>query len=103
MANVVVDLNGFDVWGFVVEDDEDGVQVRLAIDDWLKLNFGVGQRIPVRLPDRDDVWLFVTHVTEVPPIVWIKLAQRVPAAAVRAGRQTRDQARPESDAACRPA
>ncbi|MBA4191177.1 MAG: hypothetical protein C0467_24620 [Planctomycetaceae bacterium] len=84
-------------WGFVVEQ-EVGVQVRLALDGWLKLNFGVGQRIPVRLPDRDNVLLFVTHVTESPPIVWITLARRVPVVAVRAVRRTRDQVQPESAA-----
>ena len=28
----------------------------------------------------DDVWLLVTHVTELPPIVWVRLAQRMRAA-----------------------
>ncbi|MCE9561527.1 MAG: hypothetical protein K8U57_05685 [Planctomycetes bacterium] len=99
MANVVVGLNGFEVWGFVVEQ-EAGLRVRLTLDDWLKLNFGVGQRIPVRLPDRDNVLLFVTHVTESPPIVWITLARQVPGAAVRGARRTRAQARQESAAPC---
>ncbi|MCE9566043.1 MAG: hypothetical protein K8U57_28825 [Planctomycetes bacterium] len=103
MANVVVGLNGFQVWGFVVENDGDGVQVRLALDDWIRMDFGVGQRIPVRLPDRDEVLLFVTHVTESPPIVWITLAQQVPVVAVRAERRTCDQAQPESAVAYRPA
>jgi hypothetical protein len=29
------------------------------------------------MPGRDDVWLFVTNVTELPPIVWVTMAKRV--------------------------
>ena len=35
-SNQVVGLNGFELWVFVVELD-DGVRVRLDIDDWQKL------------------------------------------------------------------
>jgi hypothetical protein len=95
MGSIIVGLNGFEVWGFVVEQ-ADGVQVRLALDDWLKLNLGEGQRVPVRLPERRDVWLYLTHVTELPPIVWITLARQVHGAvAARASRRERGPARQE--------
>jgi hypothetical protein len=38
---------------------------------------GFGWKIPVRLPGRADQWLFVTHATEIPPFVWVVLAERV--------------------------
>ncbi|MBA4192091.1 MAG: hypothetical protein C0467_29280 [Planctomycetaceae bacterium] len=77
--------------------------VRLALDDWLKLNLGEGQRILVWLLGRADVWRSVTHVTEMTLVIWITLARRVPVVAVRGARRTRDQVQPESAAAYRPA
>jgi hypothetical protein len=76
MGSVLVALNGLEVWAFVVEL-EDGLRVRFEIDDWNRLNLDLGNRVPVRLPGRADVWLFVTNVTELPPIVWVMLAKRV--------------------------
>lgn len=74
-----VALNGAEVWAYVVEADE-GLRVRFGVDDWQRLDLDVGRRIPVRLPGRDDVWLFITNVTELPPIVWVQLARRIRAA-----------------------
>jgi hypothetical protein len=74
-----VALNGAEVWAFVVEADE-GLRVRLNLDDWQRLNLGRGQRVPVRVAGKDDVWLFVTSVTDLPPVVWVTLAKRVRAA-----------------------
>jgi hypothetical protein len=36
--------------------------------------------IPVRLSHRDDVELFATHATELPPSVWGEMLRRVPVA-----------------------
>lgn len=71
-----VALNGAEVWAYVVETG-DGLRVRFSLDDWQRLNLGPGQRVPVRLPGKDDVWLFVTGTTELPPIVWVTMARRV--------------------------
>lgn len=79
MAGVRIGLNGAEVWAYVVEQD-DGCRMRLDIDDWQKLNLDVGRRIPVRMPGKADVWLFVTNVTELPPVVWVTVAKRVRAA-----------------------
>lgn len=79
MGSVRVGVNGAEVWAYVVELD-DGLRVRLALDDWQRLNLGVGQRIPVRLSGKADVWLFVTDVTELPPVAWVVMAKRVRAA-----------------------
>jgi hypothetical protein len=76
---VLVALNGMEAWAYVVETD-DGLRVRFDIDGWQRLNLDIGRRIPVRLPGKDDVWLFVTNVTELPPIVWVLLARRIRAA-----------------------
>ncbi len=46
---------------------------RFDIDDWQRLNFAAGERVPVRMPGKDDVWLFVTSVTELPPVVWVTM------------------------------
>ena len=72
----VVGINGFEAWGSVVETAE-GLRVRFALDDWQRMNVGVGSRVPVRLPGKSDQWLFVTNETELPPIVWVILAKRV--------------------------
>ena len=74
-----VALNGTEVWAYVVETDE-GLRVRFALDDWQRLNLAPGQRVPVRLDGKADVWLFVTGATELPPVVWVALARRVRAA-----------------------
>ena len=56
---------------------DDGFRMRFDINDWHKLNLDVGRRIPVRLPEKADVWLFVTNVTELPPIVWVMMERRL--------------------------
>ena len=76
MGSYLVGLNGEQVWAYVVEQDY-GIRVRFGLDDWQRLNIGTGQRIPVRLPGMPDVWLFVTTVTELPPVVWVTMANRV--------------------------
>lgn len=63
----------------------DGLRVRFALDDWQRMNLGTGQRVPVRLPGKADVWLFITYVTELPPIVWVVLAKRVREAGLSQG------------------
>ena len=65
-----VALNGSEVWAYVVETDE-GLRVRFVAPV---------QRVPVRVAGKDDVWLFVTTVTELPPVVWVTMARRVRAA-----------------------
>ena len=37
-------------------------------------------KVCVRVPGKADVWLFVTNVTELPPVVWVMMARRVRAA-----------------------
>lgn len=71
-----IGLNGYEVWALVVET-ADGLRVRLSLDDWQWLGLDVGRRVPVRLPGKSDVWLFVADVTELPPIVWVVMARRV--------------------------
>ena len=74
-----IGLNGNEVWAYVVEVD-DGARLRLDLSDWEKTRLCVGQRVPVRLQGKEDVWLFITHATEIPPFVWVMLAKRVRAA-----------------------
>ena len=71
-----VALNGTEVWTFVVETDE-GLRIQFQIDDWQRLNIGGGQRLSVHMPGKGDIWLFVTHVIELPPIVWVTMLRRV--------------------------
>ena len=79
MGSVVIGMNGFEVWAYVVETAE-GLRVRFSLDDWQKMDLGVGRRVPVRLPWKADQWLFITHATELPPIVWVMMARKVRAA-----------------------
>ena len=76
MGSAQVALNGTEAWAYLVELDY-GLRVRFEIDDWHRFNLGTGQRVPVRVPGKADVWLFITNVTELPPIVWVTLAKRV--------------------------
>ena len=52
----------------------------MDLTNWERSGLSVGRRIPVRLPERADEWLFVTHATEIPPFVWVVLTKRVRAA-----------------------
>jgi hypothetical protein len=52
--------------------------MRLALDDWHKLGLDIGRRVPVRVAERADAWLFVSHVTELPPVVWVVMERRIP-------------------------
>ncbi|MBP3955341.1 hypothetical protein J8F10_08615 [Gemmata sp. G18] len=54
--------------------------MRFDVDDWQRFGLGQGQRVPVRLAGKADVWLFVTGVTETPPIVWVTMSRRMRAA-----------------------
>lgn len=79
MGSLLVALNGTEVWVYAVETDE-GLRMQFDIEDWQRLNLGRGQRIPIRLPGKDDVWLYITNVTEFPPVVWVTMALRIRAA-----------------------
>jgi hypothetical protein len=79
LGTMCVAVNGALVWAYVVELT-DGLRLKFDVNDWLKLDLSEGRRVPVRLPHRDDVWLFVTHATELPPIVWVEMLRRVPVA-----------------------
>ena len=80
MGSSLVALNGSEVWANAVELDVTGCgdavrHRRLAADE-----FGCRATRPPAPAGKADVWLFVTHVTELPPIVWVMMAKRVRAA-----------------------
>jgi hypothetical protein len=75
-SSEAVALNGSEVWGFVVEV-ADGMRLRVPLDDWERLGLYRGQRIPVRRSGRDEEWLFVSEVVELPPLVWLVMGSRV--------------------------
>lgn len=76
----IVGVNGREVEALVVEL-AGGLRVRFSADDWERMNLYRGQRVPVRLPGRQDVWLYLHEVVELPPIVWVVMVQRVRAGA----------------------
>ena len=76
MGSTLLEVNGLEALAYVIEL-ADGLRVRLALDDWQRMNLGTGQRIPVKLPGAADLWLFVTNVIELPPVVWVVMAKRV--------------------------
>lgn len=78
-SGLLIELNGAEVWAFVVED-AGGFRIRLSLDDWQRLNLALGQRLPVRFPGANAVRLFVTAATEQPPVVWVTVAERLRAA-----------------------
>ena len=75
MGSALVEVNGVGAWVSVVEL-ADGLRVRLALDDCQRMDMGTGQRVPVRLAGQPEVRLFVTDVTELPPVAWVTLAKR---------------------------
>ena len=75
-GNWQIGLNGAEAWAYVVELTE-RVRMRLDLTDWERSGLSVGRRVPVRLPERPEVSLFITHATEVPPFVWFVMARRV--------------------------
>lgn len=75
-GNCQIGLNGTEAWAYVVEVD-DSVRARLDLTDWERSGLSVGRRVPLRLPGRAEASLFITHATEVPPFVWVVLAERV--------------------------
>jgi len=75
-VGTAIQLNGFAVWGFVIEIGR-GLRLRLSVDDWERLGLNPGQRIQVRIPNRFDAWLIVAELVEVPPVVWVMLTHRV--------------------------
>ena len=72
----LVAVNGSELSGYAI-DLGDGLRLRLALDDWERLGLFRGKRVPVRLPGRDDCWLYVVEAVAHPPLVWVTLAVRV--------------------------
>ena len=75
MGSTLVELNGVGAWAYVVELAE-GLRVRLTLDDCQRMDLGPGLRVPVRLTGQPEERLFVTDVTELPPVAWVTLAKR---------------------------
>jgi len=76
MNSRLLKVNKFVVWANVREYD-DGLQLRLTLDDWQQLNFDHDQRIRVRLLKKSGVWLRIVGVRESPPNVLLTLTNRV--------------------------
>jgi hypothetical protein len=74
-VGTLIAVDGYEVPVFVVELDG-GLRVRFDLNDWEQLRCFRGQRVPVRLPGRADVWLIVAEVVELPPVVWVVLVER---------------------------
>ncbi|MDB5314069.1 MAG: hypothetical protein JWO38_8271 [Gemmataceae bacterium] len=72
---MLVGLNGAEFDAFVVELDG-GLRLRFTVDDWERSGLCRGCRVPVRLPGKRDVWMFVMEEVALPPIVWVVLRQR---------------------------
>ena len=75
MGSTLVEVNGVGAWAYVVKL-AGGLRVRLALDDCQRMDLGTGQRVPVRVAGQPEMRLFVTHVTELPPVAWVTLAKR---------------------------
>src|SRR4051812_47721410 len=71
-----ISLNGSEVWAYVVETGE-GMRLRLDLTDWERTGLCVNRGVPVRLPEKPDEWLFVTHATELPPFVLVVMTKSV--------------------------
>lgn len=76
MNSRLLKVDKFVVWANVREYD-DGLQLRLTLDDWQQLNFDHDQRIRVRLLKKSGVWLRIVGVRELPPNVLLTLTNRV--------------------------
>ena len=74
-SGAIIVVNGSEVPAYVVEL-MGGLRIRFAVDDWELLHVYRGQRVPVRLPGKEDVWLYLAEVVETPPVAWVVLVQR---------------------------
>jgi len=75
-VGTAIQLNGFTVWGFIIEVGR-GLRLRLSVGDWERLGLNSGQRIRATLPNRLDARLIVAELVEAPPVVWVMLTHRV--------------------------
>jgi hypothetical protein len=74
-----IGVNGHEVWTYVVEL-VDGLRIKFDVTDWERLGLYQGMRISLRRQDGREEWAFVAEVVELPPLVWVVLANRVKAA-----------------------
>lgn len=75
MNNVILNVNRRVMWANVREFD-DGLRLRLTLDDWQQLNFADDQRVRVRVSGNSGVWLRVAKVQELPTSVVLTLTNR---------------------------
>jgi len=73
--NVILNVNRRVMWANVREFD-DGLRLRLTLDDWQQLNFADDQRVRVRVSGNSGVWLRVAKVQELPTSVVLTLTNR---------------------------
>lgn len=76
MNSVIVRVNNRKIWANMREFD-DGLRLRLTLDDWRQLNFDRDQRIRVGVHKQSGVWLRVTDVRECPPNVVLTLTNGI--------------------------
>jgi hypothetical protein len=72
MGNATIQLNGFRVDAFVVEQ-AGGLRVDMEHDEWLRLGVREGRLVPLRMAGRDDVWVRIARVIEIPPFAMLEL------------------------------
>lgn len=70
-----VSFNGTELYVSVAEKAW-GLRVGFDLDEWRGLRLRLGQRVPVRLGERADVWLTVAAVTPTPPTCWVEFRER---------------------------
>lgn len=74
--NEQVTLNGVEVWAYIVEQD-DGIRMRLSLDDWDRCRLHRGERIPLRRFQQPVEWFFLAEYVEMPPVAWFNLEAQV--------------------------
>jgi hypothetical protein len=76
----VLYINGYGVWAFWVHESQpagDFIRVRMSVDDCDALGIYEYQWVQVKLPRRDEQFLYFRSRDERPPFVWLEFGRDV--------------------------
>ena len=73
--SVLIIVNGSEVLAHCVEL-LGGLRIQFALDDWQRLDLYRGQCVRIRLPEKEEMRLYLAEAVETPPVAWVILFER---------------------------